>query len=233
MRRAVLFINGAFFFFAGSQAGALTGQEIAERAYEVLRAQRDGYTDYTAHITQVTKDKEGEEMARVKCKMFFRKPDKVYVDVLEYYEGGEKKDPPKRRDDEDDGVEFKLPLDEGYFPDYRFTYKATEAVSGEKCYRLAFSSSKEAKGYVYGSLWISADGYKLVKGSGQPYVQPKHCSKSSMTMYFKEYGGRTMVTKVSMYAKATFLLFLNKDIYITSLFSNYKFDQGIPAGKFK
>ena len=45
-----------------------------------------------------------------------------------------------------------------------------------------------------------------------------------MTMFFHEYGGRTMVTKVSMYAKATFLLFLNKDIYVTSTFSGYRFN---------
>lgn len=233
MRRAILFIIGALFVFAGYPARALTGQEIAEKAYEVLRAQQNGFTDYTAYITQVTKDKEGEEMARAKCKMYFKKPDKVHVDILEYFEGGEKKDPPKRQDDGDDGLEFKLPLEKEYFADYRFTYKATETVSGKKCYRLAFSSTKEAEGYIYGSLWVAAGDYKIVKGSGQPYVQPPHCSKSSMTMYFSDYGGRTMARKVSMYAKATFLLFINKDIYITTTYSGYKFNQGIPDSKFK
>jgi hypothetical protein len=233
MRRAVLFTIGAFFVLSGSQAGALTGQEIAEKAYEILQTQKDTYKDYTAYITQVTKNKEGEEIGRANGKMYFKKPDKVHVDIREYYKGGEKKDPPNRGGNEDDGVELKLPFEKEYFRYYRFTYKDTEAVSGEKCYRLAFNSTKEAEGYVYGSIWITADGYALVKGTGQPYVQPPHCSKSSMTMYFDEYDGRTMVSKVSMYARATFFLFINKDIYVTSTYSGYKFNQGIPDGKFR
>jgi hypothetical protein len=233
MRRAILFLIGAFFVFSGSQAGALTGQEIAEKTYEILQTQKDSYKDYTAHITQVTKDKEGEEIGRTKSKMYFKKPDKVHVEVREYYKGGEKKDPPNRRDGEDDGFELNLPFEKEYFRYYRFKYKFTENVSGEKCYRLAFNSTKEAEGYIYGSIWIAADGYKLVKGSGQPYVQPEHCSKSSMTMYFDEYDGRTMLSKVSMYARATFLIFINKDIYVTATYSEYKFNQGIPDKIFK
>jgi hypothetical protein len=233
MRRAILFTIGAFFAVSGSEAGALTGQEIAAKTYEVLQAQVDSYKDYTVFITQVTKDKEGEEMARVKCKLYFKKPDKEHVDVLEFYKGGEKEDPPKRRDDEDGRLKFKLPFEKEYFRDYRFTYKDTETVSGEKCWRVAFNSTKEVEGYIYGSIWIAANGYRLVKGTGQPYVQPPHCSKSSMTMYFREYDGRTMVSRVSMYARATFLLFINKDIYVTSTYSGYKFNQGVPDSKFQ
>jgi hypothetical protein len=231
MRRTVLFAIGAGFVFSASPACALTGQEIAARAYDVLQAQADTYKDYTAYITQVTKDKEGEEMARAKCKLYFKKPDKERVDVLEFYKGGKKEDPPDRDDDE--RLKFKFPFEKEYFRDYRFTYKDTENVSGEKCYRLAFSSSKDGEGYIYGSLWIAADGYKLVKGTGQPYVQPPHCSKSSTTMYFDQYDGRTMVSKLSMYARVTFLLFINKDIYVASTYSGYKFNQGIPDSKFK
>ena len=233
MRRAILFVIGAFFVFSGSQAGALTGQEIAEKTYKILQTQKDSYKDYTAYITQVTKDKEGEEIGRTKSKMYFKKPDKVHVDIREYYKGGEKKDPPNRRGDEDDGFELKLPFEKEYFREYRFTYKDTENVSGEKCYRLVFNSTKKAGGYIYGSIWVAADGYKLVKGTGQPYVQPEHCSKSSMTMYFAEYDGRTMLSKVSMYARATFLIFINKDIYVTATYSGYKFNQGIPDDKFR
>jgi hypothetical protein len=232
MRRAIQLLIGAFFVFSGSQAGALTGQEIAEKAYDILQAQKDSYKDYTAYITRVTKDKEGEEMGRTRCEMYFKKPDKVHVDIREYYKGGEKKDPPNRRGD-DDGFELKLPFEKEYFRDYRFTYKDTENVSGEKCYRLAFNSTKKVEGYVHGSIWVAADGYGLVKGTGQPYVQPPHCSKSSMTMYFAEYDGRTMLSKVSMYARATFLLFINKDIYVTATYSGYKFNQGIPDSKFR
>jgi hypothetical protein len=233
MRRAIAPAIGAFLVLWAYPASALTGQEIAEKAYKVLRAQEDDYADYTVNFTQVTTDKDGEEMGRAKCKMYFKKPDKVHVDVIEYYEGGEKKDPPKRDKDGGDKMELKLPLDKGYFRDYRFTYEDTEEISGKKCYRLAFNSTKEAEGYIHGSLWVAADDYKIVKGAGQPYVQPEHCSKSSLTMYFSDYGGRTMVRKVSMYAQATFLLFINKDIYVTTTYTGYKFDQGIPDGKFK
>jgi hypothetical protein len=130
-------------------------------------------------------------------------------------------------------MEFKLPLQREYYRDYRFTYEDTEVVGGERCYRLAFRSRREAEGYVYGSLWVAAADYRLVKGSGRPYVQPSHCSTSRLTMYFGQYDGRTMVSKVSMHARATFLLFINKDIYITSTYSGYKFNQGIPESKFK
>jgi len=233
MRRAIASAVGAFFFLSAYPAGALTGQEIAEKAYNALRGQEDGYTDYTVNFTQVTTDKDGEEMGRAKCKMYFKKPDKFHVDILEYYERGEKKDPPERDKDEEGKLDLKLPLDKDHFRDYRFTYKATEEVSGKKCYRLAFSSAKEAEGYIYGSLWVSAGDYNVVKGIGQLYVQPEHCSESSMTMHFSDYGGRTMVRKVSMYAKATFLLFINKDIYITTTYTGYKFNQGIPESKFE
>ena len=233
MQRTITSTIGAFLLLSACAAGALTGREIAERAYKVLRAQEDGFADYTVNFTQVTTDKDGEEMGRAKCKMYFKMPDKVHVDIVEYYEGGEKKDPPKRKKDEDGRLGLKLPLDKDYFRDYRFTYKATEEVSGKKCYRLAFSSTKGTEGYVYGSLWVSAGDYKIVKGTGRPYVQPKHCSESSITMHFSDYGGRTMVRKVSMYARATFLLFVNKDIYITNTYTGYKFNQGIPDSKFK
>lgn len=230
MRVANLFRAGAFFVLAGGQAGALTGQEIAERAYEVLQAQQDTFTDYTARVTQVTKDKDGDEMARVMGKLFFKKPDKVFVDVVEYYEGARKKDPPERRDDD---VRFKLPLEKEYFRDYRFTYKAAEDVSGRRCYRLGFRATKEDEGYVFGSIWISTDDYKVVKGTGEPYVPPPHCSTLKLTMYFDDFSGRTMLSKVSMYARATFLIFINKDVYVTSTYSGYAFNQGIPDSKFR
>jgi outer membrane lipoprotein-sorting protein len=230
MRRAISFVIGAFLIFMGYKARALTGQEIAERAYKVVQAQQDTFTDYTAHVTQVTKDKTGEEMARVRGKLFFKKPDRVFVDIAEYYEGDEKKDPPKRRDDD---LRFKLPLEKDYFRDYRFTYKAAEDVFGKKCYRLVFRATKEDEGYVFGSIWISADDYKVVKGTGQPYVRPPHCSTLKLTMYFDDFDGRTMLSKVSTYARATFLLFINKDIYMTSTYSGYAFNQGIPDSKFR
>ena len=233
MRRAITSTIGAFLFLSACAAGALTGPEIAEKAYRVLRAQEEGFADYTVNFTQVTTDEEGEEMGRAKCRLYFKRPDKVHVDILEYYEGGKKKDPPKPEDNDGDKLKLKLPLEKEYFRDYRFTYEATEEVSGRKCYRLAFNSTKKAEGYVYGSLWISADDYKVVKGTGRPYVQPEHCSESSITMYFSDYGGRTMLRKVSMYAKATFLIFINKDIYVTNTYSGYKFNQGIPDSRFK
>lgn len=233
MRRGITSTIGAFIFLSTCGAGALTGREIAEKAYKVLRAQEDGFTDYTVNFTQVTTDKEGGEMGRAKCKLYFKRPDKVRVDVLEYYEGGEKKDPPKRDRDGGDDLELKLPLDREHYRDYRFTYKATEDVSGKKCYRLAFNSAKAAEGYVYGSLWIAAGDYKVVKGTGQPYVQPEHCTKSSITMYFGDYGGRTMLRKVSMHAEATFLFFIDKEIYVTNTYSGYEFNQGIPDSRFR
>jgi outer membrane lipoprotein-sorting protein len=232
MRRIVLFGIGAGLVCTAA-AAALTGEEIAKKAYDVLRGQEDSYTDYVVNFTQVTTDKDGEELGRAKCKMYFKKPDKVHVDVLEYYEGGEKKDPPEPEDNEKgDELDLKLPLDEDYFHDYRFTYKATESVSKKECYKVAFSSTKKSDGYLYGSIWVTADDYKIVKGKGQPYVQPEHCSESSMTMYFSDYGGRIMARKISMYAKATFLLFINKDIYINTTYTGYKFDQGIPDSTF-
>jgi outer membrane lipoprotein-sorting protein len=230
MRRAIFFVLGAFFVLAVYEGGALTGQEIAERAYRVFQAQQDTFTDYTARVTQVTKDKKGGEMARVRGKLFFKKPDKVLVDVVEYYEGARKKEPPKRRDDD---LQFKLPLEKDYFRDYRFTYKAAEDVSGKRCYRLGFRATKEDEGYVFGSIWISADDYKVVKGTGQPYVRPPHCSTLKLTMYFDDFDGRTMLSKVSTYARATFLLFINQDIYMTSTYSGYAFNQGIPDSKFR
>jgi outer membrane lipoprotein-sorting protein len=231
MRRIVLLCIGTGLVCAAA-AGALTGGEIAKKAHDVLRGQDDNYDDYTVDFTQVTTDKDGEEMGRAKCKMYFKQPDKMHVDVLEYYEGGKKKDPPEQKDDDDGKFEIKLPLDEDCFGDYRFTYKATEEVSGKNCYRVAYNSTKKTDGYLHGSIWVTTDGYKLVKGTGQPYVQPEHCSESSMTMYFSDYGGRIMARKVVMYAKATFLLFINKDIYITTTYTGYKFDQGIPDSKF-
>jgi hypothetical protein len=233
MRRGITSTIGAFLFLSAWPAGALSGGEIAERAYKVLRAQEDGYTDYIVNFTQLTTDKGGEEMGRAKCKLYFKNPDKVRVEVLEYYEGGEKKEPPKRDKKEGDQLELKLPLDRKHYRDYRFTYKATEEVAGKRCYRLAFSSTKKAEGYLYGSLWISADDYRVVKGTGRPYIQPEHCSESSITMYFSDYGGRTMLRKVSMYARATFLIFINKDIYVTNTYTGYKFNQGIPDSRFR
>jgi outer membrane lipoprotein-sorting protein len=233
MRRAITSTSGAFLFISACTAAALSGQEIAERAYKVLRVQEEGFADYTVNFTQVTTDKEGEELGRARGKLYFKRPDKVRVEFLEYYEGGERKDPPKREKKEGDQLELKLPLEREYFRDYRFTYRATEDVSGKRCYRLAFTSTKKAEGYVSGSLWISAGDYKVVKGTGRPYVQPEHCSESSMTMYFSDYGGRTMLRKVSMYARATFLFVINKDIYVTNTYSGYKFNQGIPDSRFR
>jgi outer membrane lipoprotein-sorting protein len=219
----------------GTAAEALTGADIASRAYDVFVTEHDSYGDYVVDLTQVVKDKAGKEMSRTKCKMYFKQPDLTHIDVLEYSEKGEKKEVPDRKREEDEGddkFKIKYPFEKEYYRDYAFTYKATETVSAKKCYKVAFTSPKRSEGYVYGSAWIDAGNYKLVKVYAQLYVQPEHVSTSHMTMYFKEFGGRTMVTKVSTYAKATFLLFVNKDIYITSLFSNYKFDEGIPASKF-
>ena len=233
MRRTILFAIGACIVLAGSQAGALTGPEIAKKAHDVLLAQEEAYADYTVDFTQVTTDKGGKEMGRAECRMYFKRPDKIQVDVLEYYENGEEKDPPKQEDKDDGKLDLKLPLDKDYFGDYQFTYKATEGVEGKECYRVAFNSAKKAEGYIYGSIWVTADDFRIVKGTGQPYVQPEHCSESSITMYFSDYGGRIMARKVVMYAKATFLLFINKDIYINTTYRGYKFDQGIPDSKFK
>lgn len=231
IQRAIIIFGGGAALAAS--AGALTGGDIASRAYDVFVAEHDSYGDYVVDLTQVVKDDEGKEMSRAKCKMYFKQPDLTHVDVLEYFEAGDKKKVPERENKDDDGkFEIKYPFEEEYYGDYAFTYKATETVAGKKCYKVAFSSPKKTEGYVNGSAWIDAGNYKLVKVYAEPYVQPEHVSTSNMTMHFTEFAGRTMVTKVSMYAKATFLLFINKDIYITSLFSNYKFDQGIPGSKF-
>jgi len=222
----------AVFGAAALNGFALTDADIAARAYNVVQQDLASYDDYTAELTQVTKDKEGQELARVKVKVYFKKPDKTRFEILAYYEKGEKKEVPEQK--EGGGkFEIKYPLDKKYYGDYTFTYKATEAVAATRCYKLAFASAKRSEGYIYGSAWVAADTFKLVKAAGQPYKQPRGVSRSNVTMYFKDFAGRNMTYKSAMYAKVSFLLFINKDLYITSHYSNYQFNQGLGDAAFE
>lgn len=214
-------------------AFALTGREIAEKAYEASEANGDSINDFTCKLTHVVADEDGDEMARLVGNLYHKEPDKDHFEIIEYYKDGKKEDLPDDDDEDEEEMEIKFPFDEDYFDDYEYKYKRTETESGKECYVVGIIGKKKSEGYFKGTAWIDSDSYHMVKLYGELYEQPENVSESSMTMFFKEFDGRVMPSKVKMYAKATFLLFINKKIYITQEFSGYEFNTGLDDGLFK
>ncbi len=219
-----------FTFFLTTPAFALTGQEIAERAYE---ANGDSIQDFTCKLIHIVAEKDGDEMARLVGNLYHKEPDKDYFEILEYYEDGKKEDIPDEDDEDKEEMEIKFPFDEDYFADYKYTYKRTEILDGKECYVVGVTGKKKSEGYIKGTAWFEAGSYEIVKLYGELYEQPKNVSESNMTMYFKEYDGHIMPSKIKFYAKAMFLLFINKKIYMTQEFSDYRFNTGLSDGLFE
>jgi len=207
-------------------ARALTGPEIAARAYAAAAATTDSYVGFNAAVVQIGTDADGKEISRVTGRVYFAKPDTRRFDVTELVLDGKKqeipKDEAKKKDDKE--FEIKTPFEKEYFNEYSFTYMATETVTGVECYKVDFAAGNKGEGYCYGSAWVAADDFHMVKSYGRPYVQPEHCSASSMTTFFRVAGGRAMPYKQVVYVKATFLKFINKEMWFTSYVTDYQFE---------
>jgi outer membrane lipoprotein-sorting protein len=211
---------------ASGAARALTGPEIAAQAYAVATAATDSYAGFNAAVVQIGTDADGKELSRVTGRAYFTKPGTQRFEMTELVVDGKKqeipKDEGKKKDDKD--FEIKSPFDKEYFNKYSFTYMATETVTGVECYKVDFAAANKGEGYCYGSAWVAADDFRMVKSSGRPYVQPEHCSASSMTTFFRVADGRAMPYKQVVYVKATFLKFINKEMWFTSYITDYRFD---------
>jgi len=230
MRTAIVLLATALYLAAS--AFALTGQEIAEKAYEANKADEDSIEDFTCRMTHIIAEKDGDEMVKIVGNLYVKEPDMEHFEILEYYEDGKKGDIPDDDDDEEE-MELKFPFDEDFFDDYEYKYKRTETMSGKECYVVGVIGKKKSEGYIKGTAWFETGSYHIVKLYGELYKQPKDVSESNMTMYFKEYDGYVMPSKIKFYAKATFLLFINKKIVMTQDFSGYKFNSGLSDGLFE
>ncbi|MCP4228961.1 MAG: outer membrane lipoprotein-sorting protein [bacterium] len=223
----------AIIILATTASVALTGQEIAEKAYEASKADDDKIQEFTCKLTHDVADKDGDEMNRVVGNLYYKEPDMDHFEILEFYKDGKKEDIPDDDDEDKEELEIKFPFDEDYFDDYEYKYKRTETLNGKECYVVGVIGKKKTEGYIKGTAWFETGSYNIVKLYGELYKQPKDVSESSMTMYFKEYDGHVMPSKIKFYAKATFLLFINKKIYITQKFSGYAFNNGLSDSLFK
>jgi hypothetical protein len=206
-------------------AGALTGPEVAAKVYEVSKADEASYAGFDANALEIVADDAGKEMTRVTGRVYFTKPDTQRFEITEYIKDGKKqpipKDDEKKKDDDD--FTINGPFDEKYFSSYTFTLEGTEEVTGVPCYKVAYAAPGKGKGYIYGAVWVATDDFRTVKTSGKPYVQPKNCSASSMTVFFRDAGGRAMPYKQVIYVKGSFLKVITKEMWITSYITDYKF----------
>ena len=211
---------------ATGAAWALPADEIASRICAGVAETKAGYNGFRVDVVQITTDADGKEMSRVTGRLFFSKPDETRFEVTSYVEGGQKKEIPKDEGGKKktDDFELKTPFEREYCGDYRFTLEGEEEVTGVGCYKVGFAAPGHGKGYVYGTAWVAQDDFGLIKTSGKPYVQPEHCSASAMTTYYRAAGGKTMPYKQVIYVKASFLKVINKEMWFTSYFTDYRFD---------
>jgi len=212
-------------FCACGAAHALTGPEVAAKVYEVSKATDDSYAGFDADVIQIVADGEGKEMVRVTGRVYFTKPDTQRFEITEYIKDGKKQPIPKddEKKDDDDKFEFKGPFDEKYFNSYTFTLEGTEEVTGVPCYKVGFAAPGKGEGFAYGAVWVATDDFRTIKTTGKPYVQPKSCTASSMTVFFRDAGGRAMPYKQVIYVKGSFLKVITKEMWITSYVTDYSF----------